>query len=47
MEIVFESTRSFEKELANFMNEEWKVIIYRINQSAPLFLTDKFALFRK
>ena len=47
MEILFESTRHFEKELTAFKNEERKIIINHINQSAQLFLTNKLTLFKK
>jgi len=47
MEILFESTRHFEKELMAFKNEERKIIIDHINQSAQLFLTNKLTLFKK
>jgi mRNA-degrading endonuclease RelE of RelBE toxin-antitoxin system len=47
MEIVFESTKDFEKELARFSESERKIIVDHLNQYAQLFLTDKPALFRK
>ncbi|RKZ51641.1 MAG: hypothetical protein DRR16_00985 [Candidatus Parabeggiatoa sp. nov. 3] len=47
MEIVFESTQEFEKELARFSETERQVTIEQINQSAQLFLTEKSTLFRK
>jgi len=47
MEIMFESTKDFEKELTTFSKSERATIINHINRYAQLFLTDKPALFRR
>ena len=47
MEIVFESTKNFETELATFSQSERTIIVEHLNQYAQLFLTDKPAIFKK